>query len=251
MTEQTKPKSVFSGDKNFDYDGTDLEYLENSDNLYSMILSKFDAYVGQNLLEVGAGMGTFSKAITKRYDAKLYSVEPSNMISKLKESLSDEIKSGKVVPLHGFLKDNLAELIDIDSIFYSNVLEHIQDDQAELQTAFDILQPGGHILTYTPANPSLFCEMDKEIGHYRRYTLDEMKDKMQSAGFVVKEAYYHDFVGMILMYIKYKVLRITKLSVKSVTFYFNTILPILDKLEPSKIIPNGKNIFVIAQKPIA
>jgi SAM-dependent methyltransferase len=246
---ETMSKSVFSGDKNFDYDGADLEYLEDSDNLYTMILSKFDDYIGENLLEVGAGMGTFSKSILKRYDKNLFAVEPSNMISKLEESLADEINKDKLTVLKGFLADNLQNLNEIDTIFYSNVLEHIKDDQSELQTAYDLLEPGGHILTYTPANPSLYCEMDEEIGHYRRYTLEEMKEKMTKAGFEIEEAYYHDFVGMVLMYIKYKILRMTKLSKGNVSLYFNTILPLLDKIEPSKLIPNGKNIFVIARKP--
>jgi SAM-dependent methyltransferase len=246
---ETVSKSVFSGDKNFDYDGADLEYLEDSDNLYAMILSKFDSYIGDNLLEVGAGMGTFSKAITKRYNKKLTAIEPSNMLSKLQEVMAEEIAENKVTTLKGFLGDNVKNLNKIDTIFYSNVLEHIKDDQTELQTAFDLLEPGGHILTYTPANPSLYCEMDEEIGHYRRYTLSEMKEKMLKAGFEIKEAYYHDFVGMILMYIKYKILKITKLSKGNVSLYFNTILPLLDKIEPSKIIPSGKNIFVIAKKP--
>lgn len=247
---ETISKSVFSGDKNFDYDGADLEYLEDSDNLYNMILSKFDDYIGENLLEVGAGMGTFSKSIINRYNKDLTAIEPSNMITKLKQNLSDEIVTKKIIPLSGFLNDNLQNLKKIDTIFYNNVLEHIENDQAELQTAYDLLEPGGHILTYTPANPSLYCEMDEEIGHYRRYTLSEMKDKMQNVGFEIREGYYHDFVGMILMYIKYKILKTTRLSKNNINLYFNTILPLLDKIEPSRILPNGKNIFVIAQKPL-
>lgn len=247
---ETISKSVFSGDKNFDYDGTDLEYLEDTDNLYNMILSKFDDYIGENLLEVGAGMGTFSKSILNRYNKNLIAIEPSNMIAKLKQNLSDEIVTKKIIPLSGFLSDNLQNLKKTDTIFYNNVLEHIKDDEIELQTAYDLLEPGGHILTYTPANPSLYCEMDEEIGHYRRYTLSEMKDKMQNVGFQIKEAYYHDFVGMVLMYIKYKILKMTKLSKGNISLYFNTVLPLLDKIEPSKLLPNGKNIFVIAQKPL-
>ncbi|MBC7472609.1 MAG: class I SAM-dependent methyltransferase [candidate division SR1 bacterium] len=247
---ETISKSVFSGDKNFDYDGTDLEYLEDMDNLYNMILSKFDDYIGENLLEVGAGIGTFSKSILNRYNKNLIAIEPSKMINKLKQSLAEEISTKKITPLSGFLNNNLQNLKKIDTIFYNNVLEHIKDDEIELQIAYDVLQPGGHILTYTPANPSLYCEMDQEIGHYRRYTLFEMKGKMQKAGFVIKEGYYHDFVGMILMYIKYKILKMTKLSKKNVSLYFNTILPLLDKIEPSRLLPNGKNIFVIAQKPL-
>ena len=51
-----------------------------------------------------------------------------------------------------------------------DVLEHIEDDRAEVARAARQLRPGGHIIALSPAHQWLFTPFDEAIGHHRRYS---------------------------------------------------------------------------------
>src|SRR5439155_19234776 len=57
-----------------------------------------------------------------------------------------------------------------DTILYMDVLEHIEDDRAEVARAAKHLRPGGHVIALSPAHQWLFTPFDRAIGHHRRYT---------------------------------------------------------------------------------
>jgi SAM-dependent methyltransferase len=59
---------------------------------------------------------------------------------------------------------------EFDAILYIDVLEHIQDDHAEMARAAARLKPGGALIVLAPAHPFLFTPFDRAIGHFRRYT---------------------------------------------------------------------------------
>jgi 2-polyprenyl-3-methyl-5-hydroxy-6-metoxy-1,4-benzoquinol methylase len=75
-----------------------------------------------------------------------------------------------------------------DTIIYIDVLEHIQDDKAEMKRAFDLLCAGGHLIILSPAHNFLFSSFDKEIGHFRRLELIELQ-YLDSIGFFALLAY--------------------------------------------------------------
>jgi SAM-dependent methyltransferase len=62
-----------------------------------------------------------------------------------------------------------------DTILYIDVLEHIEDDAAELGRARDLLRPGGRLIVLSPAYPRLYSEFDRAIGHHRRYTKGSLR----------------------------------------------------------------------------
>ncbi|NIQ14480.1 MAG: methyltransferase type 12, partial [Candidatus Dadabacteria bacterium] len=57
-----------------------------------------------------------------------------------------------------------------DTILYIDVLEHIEDDYNELQSAKKLLSDTGTLIILSPAHQWLFSEFDEAIGHHRRYT---------------------------------------------------------------------------------
>ena len=61
-----------------------------------------------------------------------------------------------------------------DSILYINVLEHIEDDRAELLSAYRALPVGGFLLLFVPALPQLYSKFDRSVGHFRRYYKKEL-----------------------------------------------------------------------------
>ena len=70
----------------------------------------------------------------------------------------------------------------LDTIFCSNVLEHLECDEQVLRTFHDSLLPGGHCVIVVPAGRNLYTPLDSALGHYRRYTVDELRRKMETVG---------------------------------------------------------------------
>ena len=72
----------------------------------------------------------------------------------------------------------------VDAIIMLNVLEHIEDDLRALKHANRILRPGGVLVLEVPASPGLYDEYDAYLKHFRRYSKQEIHDKLVQTGFL-------------------------------------------------------------------
>ncbi len=66
-----------------------------------------------------------------------------------------------------------------------DVLEHVADPVAVLRHAAEAVAGEGGIVLSVPAYPSLFSDWDRHLGHYRRYTRDELRRQVREAGLQV------------------------------------------------------------------
>ncbi|MGL4758263.1 MAG: class I SAM-dependent methyltransferase [Patescibacteria group bacterium] len=246
MQINTNTNNKFSGNQNFDYGGEDLDLLEHADNYFNLIINNFGNKIGKSILEVGAGSGNLTFWLRKRFpDARIVAIEPSDKM--FGELNSKNLNNVEVY--QGFLSEYLDKFGDqFDTIIYNNVLEHIEDDVAEIKTVNSILKKDGYLLSYNPALNFLYDVHDASVGHYRRYYKKELVGKYIESGFVVESAKYHDLLGAVLMFVKYKVLKLKSIDQGSAMTYFNQVLPIVDKVEKFLPIPAGKNLFVIGKK---
>lgn len=71
-----------------------------------------------------------------------------------------------------------------------DVVEHVEDDGALLESIFGLLQPGGLIYLTVPAYSWLWSQADVEAGHFRRYTRGTIVSRLQHVGFDVQFASY-------------------------------------------------------------
>jgi len=69
-----------------------------------------------------------------------------------------------------------------DCIVMWDVLEHMEDDIGALQMVERLLRPGGQLLIAVPSNPREWRWDDDFYGHFRRYTVVDMTDKLTRAG---------------------------------------------------------------------
>jgi SAM-dependent methyltransferase len=233
------------------YEGSDLEMVGEFNNYNTWIFEHLSDYLGKNILEVGAGNGNISAFILKNFEVNnFFGVEPSNLFEQLQNRLKEyENDKTKIKTFLGNLLENKTNLKTekIDTIIYSNVLEHVPDDQLELKLAYDLLEDNGHILTFSPALPILMSKFDKSIGHYRRYTKKEIEDKMKNANFEIVKSYYFDFVGSFLWFLNYTLLGEEKVNPKKGEFFDKFLVPII-KNEPNKLLPFGKNVLCVGKK---
>ena len=71
-----------------------------------------------------------------------------------------------------------------------DVLEHVEDDRAALTHIRGLLAPGGYLVLTVPACARLWSRFDSDSHHFRRYELDQLRERLISAGFVVERLAY-------------------------------------------------------------
>jgi SAM-dependent methyltransferase len=237
----------------FNYAGRELEAMAWAINYHRWILEIFLPYLGQHIVEVGAGVGSFSELVLSEHKFQTLSlVEPSEELYEgLKTRMREPGTNMKVDLYHGnFLE--VAQLIKsqklIDSVIYINVLEHIAEDERELEAVRDTLSQGGHVFLFVPALRWLYGTFDKQVGHVRRYTKTELEEKLRRAGFSIVRSSYFDLPGIAPWWVKYRLLRSSMMERSAVRFYDQFIVPVVRRVESIAPPPIGKNVIVVAQK---
>lgn len=91
------------------------------------------------------------------------------------------------------LQPPFSEALHLVGMF--DVLEHIQNDEAVLLSVHKMLAPGGALCITVPAHMSLWSYFDEAARHARRYTFDELANKLKTAGFQLE--YQTEFMSWI------------------------------------------------------
>ena len=233
------------------YVGKDLEAMSFAVNYHNWILEEFRPFLGKNIVEVGAGTGSFSELLLEGKPEILNLVEPSEMFEYLEQNLS-QVKSDTKTYFYQAIFTEVCETIakqnKPDSIIYVNVMEHIEDDAAELNAIYKTLKPGGRCFIFVPALMSLYGEFDRKIGHFRRYRKEELEEKCAAAKFKIIKSKYFDFAGILPWYVKYKLLKSDSLESGAVNTYDKFVVPLISRFESYVKFPVGKNILMIAEK---
>lgn len=226
------------------YFGRDLEAMSFARNYHGWIVEEFQPYIGGTVAEVGAGTGNFSELLLQ-HAARLVSFEPSsNMYPALRARFAESRNVETVNSPLGAASDRFGAF---DTVVYVNVLEHIEDDAQELSLAFKALRQGGHLLVFVPALPFLYGELDRNVGHVRRYYKRDLVARAQASGFRVARVRYFDFAGILPWYVAFVLLR-RPITGTKVDLYDRFVVPLMRRIERHVTPPIGKNLLLIARK---
>lgn len=227
-----------------EYFGKDLEAMAFAGNYHRWILSELRPYLGSSVAEVGAGVGSFSKLLLASGIDRLKAFEPSpNMFPRLREALAADRRATAVNDFFG--RDDPGERFD--SVLYVNVLEHVEDDASELARVHAALHPGGHLLVFVPALPALYGSLDRQLGHFRRYTRKGLVDTVRSAGFSIVRSRYFDVAGILPWYVNFTLLE-NPMGGRGVALYDRLVVPAMRVVERLIPPPVGKNVLLVARK---
>lgn len=232
-----------------EYPGGELHAMGEARNYHRWILGEFRPFLGKRILEVGAGIGTFSSYLLETAIEELILLEPApNLFPVLQRCFGDE---GKVTLIRGGLGEVPNELQDlaVDTVVSVNVLEHISEDVAALQAMSTSLRQGGTLLLFVPALPCLYGTLDAAFGHVRRYTKPEFSEKLHRAGFRIVKLQYWNLPGIITWFMAGRVLRQATLSPWGVKLYDRIAVPVIAKMERVFFPPIGQSLIAICTKP--
>lgn len=233
------------------YVGKDLEAMNFAVNYHRWIFEEISAHLGKSVIEVGAGIGSFSQMILESGPETLSLVEPSALYDQLVASVGGNGHRTTIDTYHAIFADvrnEIARKAAPDSIIYINVLEHIEDDRGELEMIYDTLAPGGKCILFVPALRALYGNFDRKLGHFRRYRKTELETKCREAGFKLLKSTYFDVAGVVPWFIKYRLLGSEHLGGGAVDLYDRLVVPIFKRIEAMVYVPVGKNILLVAEK---
>ena len=219
-----------------------LERFDGANLWIKYIIFKIRKFLKDDILEVGAGCGSFSKNYMKNFNSITLTDMDNSSFNLLKKNFINE-KNINVI-------NSPTEDIDkkFNTILYFNVLEHIKEDKLEIKTALEKLNNGGYLIILVPAHQKIYSKLDKAVGHYKRYDIDFFKKNRFENSKIIK-LHFLDFFGYLLYYLN-------KIFFKEETYPSNLKIFIWDKIfTPFTIVIDyltgykfGKNILCIYQK---
>ncbi len=203
-------------------------------------------FIGTRVLEAGCGKGTFTRFFHNVNEYLGIDVEEC-FITSLQETFKEfSHLNFKAIDLAA-MSSELPRAQTFDTIVCMNVLEHIKDDTSLLSTFYDRLEPGGNLILLVPANPRLYSPLDEELGHYRRYALPDLTTYLKSTGFTLVESKHFNIFGMLGWWFNGTLLRRRLLPRRQLGFY-DTLVPLFQKVEATLDLPYGLSLFIVARK---
>lgn len=229
----------------FKYQGSELELFQHANNWKRYFSGIIRPTIKGDVLEVGAGIGSTTLLLNDGSASTWLLLEPDDAMS---ENLAGQCREKQLPSNCRVIKGTTAELTgSFDTIIYIDVLEHIENDRAELERASALLKPRGHLVVLSPAFQHLFSPFDKAIGHYRRYTRATLK-KITPPELRTVSIHYYDSIGYFASVMNKLLLRQRYPRLRQVKFWDRWLMPLSRISDKIFLHSFGKSIIATWQK---
>jgi SAM-dependent methyltransferase len=224
-----------------------LETLEGTENYTRWILELLEPHLGSKVVEVGAGHGTITEGLAHRHRQ----VTATDVSERCVAILQDRFAGQPNVEVLAGSIEVASTRGPYDTAVLINVLEHIQDDRQALRQLVSLLEPGGRLVLWLPAFDFLYSEFDRKIGHYRRYRIRDIRDKLCDAGLEPTDIRYVNPVGAVGWFLIARVLRRDPVTGRLTRVFDKYLVPLLKMLERRVRPPFGQSVFAVAARKTA
>ena len=229
------------------YVGQELDTFAHARHWKSYWSACVRPFLRGDVLEVGAGIGANTPLLVSDAARSWLCIEPD---ASLAQRATAALAANAVTSACQVLVATTLTLPPIpafDAMLYIDVLEHIEQDQEELERAAALLRPGGNLIVLSPAHQWLYTAFDQSIGHFRRY---------DRAGMIacgppncrLDKIWYLDSVGMLASCANRLLLKQSMPNLRQILFwdrYLVTSSTVLDKVLAHRL---GKSILAVWTK---
>jgi ubiquinone/menaquinone biosynthesis C-methylase UbiE len=220
-------------------DLTELQLLIDENDYRLNNLLRYMPVQGKRFLDVGAGNGVVCLRMKNKFE-EVHAADHDPVLVKSLIEKGIDAKKLDASKIHTLDRS-------YDVIALMDILEHLEDDQACLESCYSTIIPGGKIFITAPAFPCLFGYRDKKYYHYRRYKMNELIDKVENAGFYIKKKCYFNFTGLVPYIISDKIFKKPlEGPSRGKKGFINSVLNFFLKLERHLPLP-GLTIIIIGE----
>jgi len=229
---------------------TTLRYLSETTQLNRWMFETILPHVRGNILEIGSGIGNISCQFVK---ADL-PISLSELDAEYCHQLRDQFEGEPLIrgihqldlvhPL--FQTEYKALLGTFQTVFALNVVEHISDHRQAIANARSLLSPNGRIIILVPAYQFLYNEIDRGLGHHRRYTRNSVK-QLLSGGFDILHTQYFNLAGIAGWLFSGTVLHNKTLTAGPLSLY-NKLVPFFRLVDSLAFHQIGLSVIAVARK---
>ncbi len=216
-----------------EYGAEFLRSLTRIRNIHRWMADLLLPWVGDSVLELGAGMGSVTIHLLPRGRYVASDVNPHYLDYLHKLALGRPYMQVQELDLQ---RTEHFEAVagEFDTVICLNVLEHVPDEQLALANIGRAMAPGGRAIILVPQGPWLFSSLDRVLGHHRRYTRDQLQRVLERAGFELEAMREFNKIGVLGWLLNGRILQrehLSQIQLKAL----NTAIPVIggaDHLAP-------------------
>lgn len=169
-------------------------FVTKKDIILDTISRHHDLQPSSMILDIGCGSGLMLNALediglTSGMDMS------SEAIQFSKEIFAGPVKQGSLPNQVPYPASTFELITALD------VIEHIYDDVGSLEAIKSLLRPSGKAIITVPAYMFLWSQFDEMNEHKRRYTLNELQQKLIKAGFHIERISYFNTLLFPIVYV--------------------------------------------------
>jgi len=164
--------------------GEILERLNRAPRFTGWMADVVRPFVGQRVLEIGAGTGNMSVHLMPR--KSYWATDVNSHYLDYLLTLRASRPYMRVTRTNAMERESYPRGQSFDTVVCLNVIEHVEDDLQALRNIRDALEDGGRAIILVPFGPGLYGTLDEVLGHFRRYTRERLVGVAEQAGFRVE-----------------------------------------------------------------
>jgi SAM-dependent methyltransferase len=226
------------------YVGQELHLFAQARNWKAYLAALLRPHLVGRVLEVGAGLGATTGALCDGRQTEWRCLEPDPAMAR---ALAADVAAGRLPPCCRASAGTIADLpaaSRFDAILYVDVLEHVEDDRAELAQAAARLTPEGVLVVLSPAHPWLYSPFDAAIGHWRRYTRRSLA-AVAPGGLQLMSLQYLDSVGLCASAGNRLLLRRAAPTPAMISLWDRWLVPLSRRFDPWFRFRLGKSVLAV------
>jgi 2-polyprenyl-3-methyl-5-hydroxy-6-metoxy-1,4-benzoquinol methylase len=220
-----------------------LEDLKTATNYRKWLCSLALPYFGDDVLEVGSGLGYYASDWADMGVSLTTSEADQGRLAALRARFAEDPR----VSVRE-LSVPITEEANYSSVVAYNVLEHIPDHVEALRAFRGLLRESGAVIIVVPAFEKAMSRFDLAIGHQRRYTKASLSAALGQAGLHVERCHYVNAPGLLAWYVGMKLLGGKPKEGPLLTIWDKVVVPVERRIEQRLRMPFGQSVFAVAHR---